>query len=344
MVCRLDLWHRARVRLGDLPAECRDRSLEQIQIDLGMGLSARQGRPFRMRFRSPVEYRRQREGLSLLEWWDTPRGTLHRRSVWTADEAELEMVPRIDRWPITSREDYFRYEEIVRHLEFEPTLEESRAHDARIGSHGLPLGMIGANPMHDLMLSWVGYEQLYLDLADMPDVVSSAAEAGNRAYERMWPIVAESPFEMVMHGVNFDSATTPPGLFREHFLPYLRRFNRMMHAAGKKTVFHGDGDQSHLLDLLVEAEDDVADCLAVSPLGKLTLDRAMAVWRGRITVWGGMPSPLLEARVSDAEFDAHLSRLAQAADAGGFILGISDQAMPASLWSRLRAMGRFGGR
>ncbi|MSU36871.1 MAG: hypothetical protein EXS36_17595 [Pedosphaera sp.] len=89
---------------------------------------------------------------------------------------------------------------------------------------------------------------------------------------------------------------------------------------------------------------DLADCLAVSPLGKLTIERAMNVWRGRITVWGGMPSPLLEARVSDVEFDAHLSRLAQAAEAGGFILGISDQAMPASLWSRLGAMGRFGGR
>lgn len=343
VVCRLDLWHRAAVQRGSLPAAVRQLSLDELQLHLGMGVSARQGCSVLRQFRPPVTYRREQHELELREWWDTPIGSLHRRSMWTAEDAALGMAPRIERYPVQTPEDYARFEQVMAHVQFTSHQVAAQAYVQQIGARGVCMDMLGANPAHELMLLWVGYERFYLDMVDYPEVVEQAIAAAEQAYERMWPLAAASPFPLVLHGVNFDSATTPPPLFRRCFLPYLQRFNRAMHAAGKRTVFHGDGDQSQLLDLLLEAEYDVADCLAVAPLGRLTLADALAAWRGRIVIWGGMPSPLLEAQVPRETFAAHREMLTAAARDGGVIVGIADQAMPGSQWERLAALGAVSG-
>lgn len=342
VVCRLDLWHRARLHAGDLPAELRGKTLEQIQLDLGMGVSARKAQVFTTSFRSGVEYTRKRDGLTLHERWATPKGELYRRTETTAEDEAVGMQPRIAKYPITSAEDYARYEEVVKHLDYQPDYDAYRQYDAQIGETGLPMVILGGNPFHELMLRWVGYEQLYYDLADIPDVVEQAAATADAAYQRMWDIVADSPCELVMHGVNFDSGTTPPPMFRKYFLPYLRAFNDRMHQAGKFNAFHADGDMSQLLDLMQEAKFDVADCLAVTPMGRLTMENAFAAWRGRIVLWGGVPSPLLEPPVTDDAFDVHLEQLAAAEGGeGGLILGLADQAMPAAIWNRIQKLGAF---
>jgi hypothetical protein len=342
VVCRLDFWHRARRNEGNLPAGTAGKSLEQIQLDLGMGVSARQAKVFQTSFRPGVEYTHQRDGLTLHERWTTPDGELHRRSEFTPEDEALGMKSRIVKYPVTTTKDYALYEQVMEHLEFRPDYDAYRQYDARIGEDGLPMVILGPNPFHDLMLSWVGYEKFYYDLVDMPDAVSRAAAAANASYEIMWDVVADSPCELVMHGVNFDSGTTPPPMFREHFLPYFRAFNERMHQAGKYNAFHADGDQSQLLDLMLEAKFDIADFLAVSPMGRLTMENALAAWRGNIVLWGCVPSPMLEPSTTEDAFDAHLEQLAAAeAGQGGLILGLADQAMPAAQWNRIRKLGDF---
>ncbi|MBN1555341.1 MAG: hypothetical protein JXA11_11390 [Phycisphaerae bacterium] len=342
VVCRLDIWHRARLHKGDLPAELQGKTLEQIQLDLGMGVSARQAKVFSTSFRSGVEYTQRREGMVLHERWTTSKGELHRRSEYASEDEALGMKPHVTKYPIASAEDYALFERVMEHLEFQPDYDAYRRYDEQIGDDGLPMVILGANPFHDLMLYWVGYEKFYYDLVDLPDVVAQATATANTAYERMWDIVANSPCELVMHGVNFDSGTTPPPMFREHFLPYLRAFNERMHQAGKYNAFHADGDVSRLLDLFLETKVDVADCLAVAPMGRLTMEDAFTAWRDNIVLWGCVPSPLLEPSVTEDDFDAHLEKLAAVENRqGGLILGLADQAMPAALWSRIRKLGEF---
>ena len=135
---------------------------------------------------------------------------------------------------------------------------------------------------------------------------------------------------------------TSPPIFREHFLPYLSAFNDLMHASGKRVAFHGDGDMTALPDLMVEADYDVCDCFACEPLVRCTAAQAYAAWKDRITIWGGVPSGLLEPNVPLGQLQEHLCGLyRQVAPGDRFILGISDQAMPSASWDHLAMLAEW---
>jgi hypothetical protein len=145
-----------------------------------------------------------------------------------------------------------------------------------------------------------------------------------------------------MHGVNFDTRMTPGRIFREHFLPYLRAFNELMHASGKWTVCHADGDMSGLLELTVEAGYDATDCFACEPLVRCSFGQARSAWQERITIWGGLPSTLLEPTVPLGSLLDHLGSIYSClGDGRRFMLGLSDQAMPTSSWEHIKAAARF---
>ncbi len=345
-VCRLDLWYRARELDGRWPVGTSGKSLEQMQLDLGMGLSSRAGKVYQTRFRAPVRYERIVEGEDLKERWETPLGSLQRLSNWDPHEAALGMQPRITQYPIRAAEDYGLFQFIVRHMEFVADHQSFVSYDRAIGDNGLPMVILGPNPAHWLMLWWTGYESAYYQIADDPGPFDDAVVAAEQTFRSMWPIVAESPCQLVMHGVNFDSSTTPPNLFRRYFLPYLKQFNHAMHQAGKWTAFHADGDMSQLLDLAVEAGYEVADCFASAPLVRCRLEDALTAWRGKIAIWGGIPSPLLEPTCDRKLFHRHLHAVqASLSHADRFIAGISDQAMPDACYDRIAEIASFfGGR
>ena len=72
------------------------------------------------------------------------------------------------------------------------------------------------------------------------------------------------------------------------------------------------------------------------------MEEARAVWQDRITIWGGLPSILLEANVSLEQLLAHLANIYRAIGRGHrFILGISDQAMPSASWTNIAAAARW---
>jgi hypothetical protein len=341
-VWRMDKWHRSRRHAGNLPPELSGLSLEQVEDHLGLGRSARAGKVFRDVLDPPVERRETRSGDQIVTEYRTPMGTLTRVNQFGPGDEAAGLSPTITKYPITEIADYAAYRQVVEHTRYVPTYAEFEAYDRMIGQAGLPMVILGPNPIHELWANWTGYENGYLHLNDAPDVVRETVEAVEPLYRQMWPIVADSPARLIMHGVNFDSAMTPPDVFREHFVPYLKAFNDRMHKAGKYVACHADGDMTALLDLVVEAGFDVADCFACAPLVRCTFDEARAAWANRITIWGGLPSTLLEPNVSLDALRNHLvSIYTGLGDGRRFILGISDQAMPTSSCEHLKCAAEF---
>jgi hypothetical protein len=300
-----------------------------------MGVSARQGVVFRQQFDDTVQMETRREGSRIIQTYHTRVGSLRRVSEYHPGDESIGISPRICEYPIKTLDDYRVFEAVASSLVFTPDDDAYLRYNAAIGDTGYPMVIIGPSPIHDLMIRWTGYESAYFHIADEPDVVRHAVRVAEDAYRRMWPIVARSPCRLVMHGVNFDSRMIPPPFFREWFKPYLAGFNAAMHDAGKWTVFHGDGDMSLLLELMIETGFDVADCLACAPLTRMPLADAVKAWADRIVIWGGIPSPLLESDSPEASFREHLDMIRQITNPRSFIGGISDQAMPGSLYDRL---------
>ena len=247
--CRLDKWYKARLYEGNLPAELDGMTIEQMEAHLGFAQSARSGRVFDSVLKPPVERIESRQGDQLITQWRTPAGTVRMVQQLTASDEAAGLAPTIIEHPIKELQDYAVYESVISHTEFVPTYDQYHNYDQQTGDSGFPLVVIGPIPFHDLLIRWVGYEQAYLHLYDQPDVVLKTVAVANDHYRGMWQIVAESPAELVMYGVNFDSQMTSPAVFREHFLPYLSAFNRLMHDSGKKVAFHGDGDMRDLLEI-----------------------------------------------------------------------------------------------
>lgn len=341
-ILRLDKWYKARLHANDLPGELTGLPLEKVEARLGLARSARQGHVFKRILRPPVECIESRDGDLVITEWRTPRRTLRRVRRYGPDDEPAGLNATTIEFPIQCPDDYAAYIEVIRHTEYVPAYEEYVQYDRMIGIAGLPLVILGPIPFHDLMLNWAGYERGYLDLHDRPDLFLQAVEEANVVYRRMWTIAAESPARLLMHGVNFDTQMTPPPVFRKYFLPYLKAFNRQMHLAGKKVAFHADGDMSGLLELALQADYDVADCFASHPMVRCTMAQARAVWQDRITIWGGIPSILLEPhspldRLCDCLDDLYCS----IAPGDHFMPAISDAAMPTSSWEHLAFLCRW---
>ena len=132
---------------------------------------------------------------------------------------------------------------------------------------------------------------------------------------------------------------TPPRLFKEKFLPYVRRFTQAMHAADKKCAFHADADLSGLLDIIPQTEMDTAECFACRPLVPLTLQEARRAWNNKVVIWGGFPSILLEASASEKAFKEYADQFEQEiSDGRGIIVGVSDNVMPGAKWKRIKEL------
>lgn len=342
VVSRLDIWHKTRQLQRDLPREWQDKSLDQLQLGLSMGLSARAAKVFRMTHCDPVQHVEWREGQRLFEEWRTPKGTLRMVREHKEDDEARGIRPMIVEHPIRSLDDYAIYEEVMRHRVYEPDYETYHAYDRLIGENGLPVVVLQTFPVHELMLSWVGYENACDHMINSPEVFDHAVETANEVHRQMWDVVAKSPCEFVLHGAHFDSAMTPPPMFKKYFLPYARAFNEHMHKAGKRTAFHGDADLSRLLDLILETGFDVVDCFAVDPLVPCTFREARQRWGNRMVIWGGVPSILLESPYTERQLQEHLEMLLHEAGVGThFICGISDQAMPGSALERIKQIASF---
>jgi hypothetical protein len=341
-VCRLDIWHRARKVAGDLPPDLEGRTLEEFQLGLGFGVSARAARVFKSRFAPPVRHVERREGPCLVEEWHSPKGSLRRVRRFEGDDEKLGIRPAITEFPIRSTDDYAIFEEVVRHQEWVPDFEAYREYDRKVGENGLPMVILGPIPIHDLILGWTGYETGFAHLHEEPGVFLHAVEAANEKALEMIEVLAASPAELVLYGAHYDSRMTPPPLFRKHFLPFIQGFNGRMHSAGKKTAFHADADLTLLLDLVLETGHDVMDCLATEPLVPCSFREIRRRCGERVVCWGGVPSTLLEAPATAADLRAHLERLfAEAEHDRNLILGLSDQAMPGSGLGHLRALSAF---
>lgn len=341
-ILRLDKWFYARRSQGNMPLQVARFGLAELENYLGLARSARGARTFTLRYRQPVEFIESRSGDQIERIWHTPKGVLRRVLKYGPGDEAAGLSPTIVEFPVRHPGDYAAYMEVIQHLEFVPDYESYLQYDQSIGCDGLPLVILGAIPFHDILLNWTGYERGFLDLYDRPDIFLEAVTQTNRVYRRMWEIVADSPAKFVMHGVNFDRQMTPPPIFRDHFLPYLREFTDEMHRQDKYVACHADGNAQGLLDLIAEAGFDAVDCFACEPLVPCTVAEARQAWRHCITIWGGLPSGLLEPNVPLEQLADHLARLYRDVAPGDrFLLGISDQAMPTSSWPHIQRVARW---
>lgn len=338
---RLLMWYNAHKLAGTLPDRYREWSLRDIERDLNLGTPAREGTVFTTMMHG-VETRVQQDGADSVTEYITPVGTVSTRRRGS-DELRRAGIGSLEiEHPIKRPEDYDVVAYMVENTEYAPAYESYMAYEQDIGDEGVPMVAAGHDPMHRIMRAEAGYNRFFYDIYDHPERVERLYRILYDKMKELWPILAESPARLILHGVHFDSVMTPPPLFEKYFTPYFQEFNACMHAHDKVVAFHADADSRLLLDAVVEAGFDMAECFTCSPMVACTLVEAQQAWRDRIIIWGGIPSTILCDPVSDEEFEAYMDELfTTIAPGNGIILGIGDNAMPEAKIERIIRIGEM---
>lgn len=341
-IARLDLWYHARMAEGNMPARFRGMSLVEVGRALRTGNPARDGKIFSVRYEG-LEVRNERAPGVARQRFITPHGEvtfgriLSEKVSGTTDQGlPLEH-------PIHSVDDYKVLEYIAEHTYYDPCYDQYLEYEAAVGDEGYPMVSCGDVPFHYFLLHLAGYNQAYFEMVDHAEEFErliTVMEQVDR--ERLWPVVADSPARLILHGVHFDSQMTPPHMFRKYMTPYYKDFSALLHSRGKSLTWHADDDSKDILAEVKAAGFDMSECFCTSPMVEVTLEEARAAWGTDVTIFGGVPSIVLEPTYPDVEFEAYLRGVFRTIAPGdAFILGVADNVMPTSLIERVERISDF---
>jgi uroporphyrinogen-III decarboxylase len=320
-----------------LPGRYRGWNLRDIERDLDMGTPARDGRVFRTSVRGVEVRSRSLDSLTTVTETATPVGTVSAlfrgsdllRATGIGD-LQTEFI-------LKRREDYAVAEYLVEQTDYEETYAEYVAYEKDVGEDGYPLVSIGDCPFHHWMRSLVGYSNAYYHLNDYPNEVERLLTVmTERDRETVWKLAADSPARLLLHGVHFSDAMTPPSVFRQFITPYYDEFSRLLRSHGKTLALHADNNTRGILRDIEDAGYGMVECFVTAPMVETTLAEAKKTWDNRVIIWGGIPSAILEEPYTDEQFDAYLDNLfATIAPGDAFILGVADNVMPGAKLDRL---------
>jgi len=334
-IARLEVWHKAHTLLGTLPEKYTGWSLPEIERDLGLDRSAREGRVFRTELHG-VEVQSEERGDGTVTEYITPVGTVSTLQRRSAELERLGIVGLEVEHMIKGPGDYRVVEYLIEHTEVIPTYDQYRAYDEEIGEESLPIVFIGQDPMTRILQELIGYKDAYFHLRDCRDRLIHLLRVLQEQAAEVQQVVLDSPAMLILHGGNYDSQMTPPYLFEEYIVPYFRPFADRLHERGKFLACHADADTRLLLHLIKAAGFDMVDCFATAPMVSVTLQDARAVFGNDVIVWGGIPSVVLTDTFTDEEFQRYLLRLFHTIAPGdAFILGVSDCVMPGDKLERV---------
>ena len=335
---RLELWYTAHQNAGTLPAKYHGWDLRSIYRDQGLEYPAKGGAAFRIQ--SPrTETVTRKKGELIYEETITPVGTVSTLSRHSPILRAQGIGPMLVEHMIKGPEDYRVVEWLYEHSRIVPTYEAYLAYDMACGEDGIPQINTPWTPAGQVFNRLIGWNQCYYHLHDYPREVDRLLGVITDFYDDMHRVCAESPALIVSHGSHYHSQMTPPPIFEQYFLPYLKKVSAYYHRHGKLLQFHGDADVAGLEELILEAGYDIAEVLVTAPMVTVTLERLRKVWGDKIIIWGGIPSIILCDPFTDEDFEAYMRDLFRTIAPGdAFILGVADMVMPASKWERFESI------
>jgi len=361
---RLEAWYATHLRARTMPGRFEGLSLGEVHRAVGMG-QQRFVVPYALRLRG-VEVVSTFNGESsarqsdpvILEFpgmWDlvppdrpgvtetelrTPVGKLRLRQELLAEGVANGTSPYLKEHLIKESADYVTAGWIVEHAEFVPGYERVTAEQAAIGADGYVVPLLHRIPFQQVLLEYLGEAPLFYALHDERPAVERLLGVLDEQLQEILARLADFDAPYVEFPDNLHGMMTNPKLFQRYCLQAYQRYTDTLRRQGKRVGSHTDGDVGSLLGLLRESGLDVCESVSPFPLTPSTFGEIWEAWRGGPIIWGGIPSPILEARTPQVEFEAWVDQLLDTIGADPIILGVGDMVMGNCLIERVEAIAR----
>jgi uroporphyrinogen-III decarboxylase len=364
---RMEIWYKSKCWSGNLPAKYHEMSLNGIHQSVGIGRQKFTA-PYAFKLRNievvctfeneiifrdfepvteyfpaqwaPDQIPRDKAGTTTIEYV-APVGKLS-----LAYEVAESMVtmggvePYLTHHLIKGEEDYRTAEYIIEHTEIIPQFDKIREDQRELGDNGFVVPCLHRIPFQQALLEYLGEVPLFTALYDSPQQLNRLIHLLDQQLMEILRQMADLPSIYVEFGDNLDGTMTNPKLFKEYSLPYYQKYADILHGQGKKVGSHTDGNVKPLLSLLAQSGLDVCESFSPAPLTECTFEEAWETWQNGPLIWGGVPSPILEERTSEAEFQDYIHRLLEIIGNRNIILGVGDMVLGNNLIERVEYIAK----
>jgi len=362
-VPRIDLWHNSNSMRGTLPSPFKqEATLDEVadyigggyhkvvpeflkvrsfedNIDRGIGVYRLWGMAYRPELVG-VEREVKKEGDITTVTYYTPIGSVSCKILYSGEMKRAgASITWITEHVIKEPKDYKIVGYIFRNIKIVPDYGNYIEFQKKVGEKGCApaFANLSASPMHHIMKEFLDATEFYLEMYDHPKEMQGLCEDMEPYFDQIFKVLADSPAEVIFSGANYDEMITYPPFFRDHIMPHLQKLADILHPKGKLLLCHCDGENKGLLDLIPESGMDIAEAVCPQPMTKVTISEVKKAFKGKVTIFGGVPSVALwEESMSDEEFENFMRDLFyEIAPGDRFILGISDTTPPDAKIGRL---------
>ena len=361
-VPRIDLWYNVNSKRGTFPSKFgSDATLDEISdsigggchkiipdflhnpddiIDRGLGIYRHlRGIPYLTKLPSDVTREVKRENNMTTVSYHTPVGDISCKFGFTEGMKQAgASIAWIYEHAIKQPKDYKIVGYIFKNIKIVPDYNNYLKLKKGLGERGVAVAYsgFGAGPMHHIM-KHMDPSIFFLEMFDHPKELRQLCEDMDPYFDQLFQVLADCPSEITLFGANYDEAITYPPFFRKYIMPYTQKLAEILHSKGKLLLMHCDGENQELLDLYPDSGMDVAEAICVKPMTRETITEIKRAFKGKITIFGGVPSiVLMEESMSDSNFENFMKELfKEIAPGERFILGVSDTTPPDAKFERL---------
>lgn len=265
----------------------------------------------------------------------TPVGTIHESFRVTPSS----WAEKRESWPVKDADDLRVMGWIQEHTDwrFNPdTFDRVRTEWAGLGAPTIFMPRINVQHLYiDIMGVSEGVYMLY----DEEDAIDRYFQILHENHLRMIEVINRSPIDIINFGDNVHSGTLSPELFERYALPVFQDRSEKLHAAGKFTFSHWDGDTRPLLRYARETGMDGIEAITPKPQGDVDLEEVKEAL-GDMYLIDGIAAILFDPLYTVEQL---LEQAQKVIDlfAPHLILGISDEISSTGELERIRDVGKL---
>ncbi len=332
---RLEHWYHVNKQQGTLPERYCGMSRMELYDDLGCSV-----RPYddfnptlRIEDSEEVVVETREEGCLTTVIEHTPVGDLVRV------EERTDSAHHTRKYPVVTPDDMRVMEWKLRHRR--AWFDEVRYAEACafVGDRAAPSIFIPRVNLMRIVIDFMGFENGLIAFMELPDEIERLIDTINETDDAILDMVAACPIEIVNFGDNVHQVLCPPNLFERWVQPEYVRRNERLHAAGKKTYPHWDGDCGQLLRFARDCGFDGYEAITPVPQGDVTLEEVRDAL-GDLILLDGIPcTDFLTTEPVESLIEN--TKKCIECFAPNLVLGISDEISPVGDIERVRLVSEM---
>lgn len=340
---RLGEWINHHMERGTLPA--RFRHMNSVEIYDALGCSNRYAMDGGL---AGLERSARRDDLVRIEECH-PNHTVQRartplgeictvyQDIW---EEGRRANHRIVEFPVKGPEDLRVVTDLVERQQFKADPDAYKKAELALGNRAEPTLFLSGSGFTDLIKHHCGLPETYYLLQDHPAEVEAYLEACDRKDDRLIDAALQLPCRLFNLGDHATNEFTPPPILKKYLMPRWQRMADRLHAAGRFSHSHWDGNSRLILPFLRETHLDAVEALTPGPMGDITLEQIKDAVGDKMVVLDLLP---VIDFLANASLNSLLEFTRRVIDmfAPKLILGISDELSPVGRIEKVEAVSEL---